>query len=240
MKKSGFSLAEVLITLAIVGFIAAVTLPSLQMNVEKQKVGPSLMKAVNTLEVANSVALQVAEAATLNEIALEDENNYLGDVLKDYTKLVEVEYDATTGNPMTGDSFYATKDGIVLTASKLTSGGAADVKTSGTYYLVQADINGSKGPNLAGKDIFKLYVDTKGIVIPYGSRLGEGYTKDWKLWTEGCKSIKKGEQKAAPTGAETCAGSIVDNGGRILYFYEGISASSSGSSSTGGGEGSGS
>ena len=68
MKKTGFSLAEVLITMAVVGFIAAVTLPSLQLNVEKQKVGPALMKAVNTLEVANSVAIQVAEVSALNEI----------------------------------------------------------------------------------------------------------------------------------------------------------------------------
>lgn len=228
MKKlPGFSLAEVLITMAVVGFIAAITLPSLQMNVEKQKVGPSLMKAVNTLEVANSVALQVEEASTLDEIAGDaDKTDYLGTILKDYTKLVEVEYDAPN-SPISG-TFFATKDGIMLTCNGLEEGKAnADVKTSGSYYEVMADINGSKGPNVEGKDIFKLYVDTKGLVIPYGSNLGKDYQDGWESWTEGCKSIKKGDKsKTAPTNAETCAGSIVDNGGRVLYFYEGLNASS--------------
>ena len=222
MKKTGFSLAEVLITMAVVGFIAAITLPSLQLNVEKQKVGPALMKAVNTLEVANSVAIQVAEVSALNEIATSlggDENDYLGTILKDYTKLVEVEYDPVN-SPIEGTA-YATKDGIVLISGDKQTGGTADVKTSGEYYVVNVDINGAKAPNKYGKDIFTLYVDTRGLVIPYGSKLGEGYLAEWPLWTNECKTVTK-DSKVVPTNTEACTGSVVDNGGRVLYFFDGI------------------
>lgn len=216
MKKNGFSLAEVLITLGIVGFIAAVTLPSLQINVEKQKVGPALMKAVNTLEVANSVALQVSEAATLNEIGADNNASYLRDILYDYTKLVGVEYDGGTG--------YSTKDGIVMVEEGgLQTGASTDSRTSGSYYVVKVDVNGLKGPNIEGRDIFKLYVDTLGLVIPYGSKLGKDYATDWTTWDEGCPSNVKGAEKVVPTTPASCAGSIVDNGGKILYFFEGIS-----------------
>lgn len=218
MKKIGFSLAEVLITLGIIGVIAAITLPSLQMSVEKQKVGPSLMKAVNTLEVANSVALQVEEAATLDEIGTDNNKGYLSFILQDYTKLVKVTYD--------GGDAYATKDGVVLKEAEegKLSNGTASARFSGKYYTVDVDINGDKGPNKDGRDKFILYVDTKGIVLPYGSKLGEGYTKSWSktLWETGCKSNEKGKTKVKPSKALSCTGSIVDNGGRVLYFYEGI------------------
>lgn len=222
MKKlHGFSLAEVLITLAILGVIAAVTLPSLQANIEKQKAGPALMKAINTLESANSVALQMEEASTLEEIAPNDSNNYLGAVLKSYARLSKVEYNPVS-SPIKGGDFYSTKDGIVMKNDNLANDGVADERTSGFYYVVYLDINGTKAPNLYGRDIFKLYVDTKGMVIPYGSKLGENYVENWPLWTDSCKNGKKEEIKDTAT----CAGSIVDNGGNILYFFESINASS--------------
>lgn len=225
MKKNGFSLAEVLITLAIVGFIAAVTLPSLQINVEKQKVGPAIMKAVNTLEVANSVALQVTEATNLVEATEQlgyDKGEYLSGVLKDYTKLTKVEYSPSSG-PMksVGSNAFATKDGIVFKNAGLTEGGGkVDVKTTGDYYKVYVDVNGSKSPNVEGRDIFQLYVDTKGMVIPYGSTLDDGYAQ-WTQWTTGCPSVS-GKTKTTPSDPASCAGSIVDNGGRVLYFYEAV------------------
>jgi prepilin-type N-terminal cleavage/methylation domain-containing protein len=69
MKISqGFTLAEVLITLTIVGLIAALTLPTLNANIQKNTVGPSLAKGINTLENANRLALQDNEVSTLSSI----------------------------------------------------------------------------------------------------------------------------------------------------------------------------
>jgi len=50
MKKFGFTLAEVLITLGIIGVIAALTTPALVKNTGSAKIGPTLAKFVNTFE----------------------------------------------------------------------------------------------------------------------------------------------------------------------------------------------
>ena len=65
MKKHGFTLAEVLITLGIVGVVAALTAPALVQNAGSAQIGPKLAKAVNTFEVANENLLSAAGAATV-------------------------------------------------------------------------------------------------------------------------------------------------------------------------------
>ena len=53
MKKNGFTLAEILITLGIIGVVAALTTPALIQNTGSAQVGPKLAKAVATFENAN-------------------------------------------------------------------------------------------------------------------------------------------------------------------------------------------
>lgn len=48
--KSGFTLAEVLITLAIIGVVAAIVLPSVMSNYQYKSIGVKLAKFVSTLE----------------------------------------------------------------------------------------------------------------------------------------------------------------------------------------------
>ncbi len=216
MKKNGFTLAEVLLSLGIVGIVAAVTLPTLILNVEKRKVGPSVMKAVNTLESASTLALQVNDARKLSEIKKGSQTklSLCGEILKDFTKITQIPYSPKTGSPSSGTS-YATKDGIVILDS-----GYQDDKGA---YFVTIDINGERGPNKAGKDLFEMYVLEDGIVAPVGSylctqKIGGEY------WQEKCKTVDKNDEstKGTPGDANTCAGSIVDNGGRVLYDYDAI------------------
>ena len=58
MKKKGFTLAEVLITLTVIGIVAAITLPSLTTNVQKAQTGSTLAKAINSLESFPSVLIE--------------------------------------------------------------------------------------------------------------------------------------------------------------------------------------
>ena len=60
MKKNGFTLAEVLITLAIIGVVASLTLPALMTNTGEQQAKSALKKGVNTL----------TEAAKMNDTLL--------------------------------------------------------------------------------------------------------------------------------------------------------------------------
>ncbi len=52
MKKNGFTLAEVLITIAIIGIVATLTLPALMTNTQEQQAITGLKKGINTLTEA--------------------------------------------------------------------------------------------------------------------------------------------------------------------------------------------
>ena len=229
MKKNGFTLAEVLLSLGIVGVSAAVTLPTLLLNVEKRKAGPALMKAVNTLESASALALQMNDARKLSD-TIKNKNTtqvlLLENILADYTQLTSVpnnvSYElgaeiAVSGSP------YATKDGIVFYDSRsLPNVGVASKKFNGAAFHIYVDTNGMRGPNKFGRDVFELFVDEKGIVIPFGSYLWQVYQNGKGVyWETACKSMTK-DNKDAPQNARACAGAIVDNGGRVLYNYEAI------------------
>lgn len=232
MKKFGFTLAEVLITLAVIGVIARVTLPALQTNVQKHQVGPALAKAINSLENANQLALQQTGARTLDQIPLSSgasNTNYFENAIKDiltYTKVNRTQtyrssdfktLVAAVNNKAYG---YQTKDGIMYfrapdptTPRSLGSTGHLPPTYAGKYYIVYVDINGQgKKPNALGKDLFLLWVDLKGSVIPYGGTAYKAYTNSSSvLWESGCKKNI--------TNADACAGSIADNGYKVIYNY---------------------
>ena len=100
MKKSGFTLAEVLITLGIIGVVAALTAPALVQNAGSAQIGPKLAKAVSTFELANQNMLNEREVSTIAAsgatdrvfgtngmiIGATDETNYLRN-LSNYMKI---------------------------------------------------------------------------------------------------------------------------------------------------------
>lgn len=236
MKKLAFTLAEVLITLAVIGVIATMTLPSLQMNVQKQQIGPALAKAINSLENANHLALQQFDARTLDEIAIVNSGvtAYFDDVLTPVMKITKLSngkpanvsyrnynYSGLYSDANSGSGYYTSPDGmgwIRTKTSTTTALSASQISKlpngyGGKYYGVFVDVNGfEKKPNALGRDLFLLWSDTKGTVIPYGGVAYKAYTGGSSvLWESGCKSNV--------SNALACAGSIVDNGYKVIYKY---------------------
>lgn len=68
MKMKGFTLAEVLITLGIIGVVAALTAPALIQDVSNAHIGPTLSKFKSTLENANYQMLNDAGSNDLQEL----------------------------------------------------------------------------------------------------------------------------------------------------------------------------
>lgn len=210
--RKGFTLAEVLITLGLIGIVASLTLPSLNTSVQKQKVGPTLMKAINTLVNANRVALAENDARYLSSVW----TNGYGDILSIYVS-----------GSLSGSN-YKSNDGIeyiIGSSGSLEESGANYV---GTYQIVDIDINGvNKNPNIYGKDKFIVYVDMGGDVIPYGGQLYQKYINkpnDAALWKSKCDGD-------TITDAKSCTGAVVDNGGTVKYNYETLTNSTTSSES---------
>lgn len=143
MKKSGFTLAEVLITLVIIGVIAAMTIPTLLSNTNKQEFKTALKKAMSVIN----------QAITLNYALTGNEMN---SVLKSEPLRNEFMYSRTSILKVNGKKYY-TADGIIYDFSNATqacaepSAGSVIENFSGESCKLIIDVNGDKGPNvLAG------------------------------------------------------------------------------------------
>ena len=169
MKKIGFTLAEVLITLAIIGVVASMTLPSLMTNVGEQQYRAGIKKGVNTL----------TEAAKLNDgdegwdygfIVADSNVNQLSAANRAATEArslmsllnnrTSIDYKTTGTNANTGlitgttayDGFAVVlQDGssILFPATAGNSNAARILLQDGlpTGFVVLYDTNGAKGPN---------------------------------------------------------------------------------------------
>ena len=161
MKKAGFTLAEVLITLGIVGVIAAITLPPLMSDTNAAQIGPKLGKAVTTFEQANINLLNAYSADSLKDTGLMSSMADYRTELGNYLKLSAQSNYTATGTSNTckpAGSFgagtkFITKDGLVYSVNyeETSSGKVPHKQKIGAVYV---DTNGASKPNILGVDIF--------------------------------------------------------------------------------------
>lgn len=227
-KLQGFTLAEVLISIALIGVIASLTLPNLSVNTQKQQVGPSLGKAMSTLESANKMILQDSGARHLETaceadylLCLSKYANGSLERLKTPVTYKNFNSAATFQTITIARPVFKAKDGITYlqplpnvtaVASILSPNG----KYYGKYYQVLVDINGvNKGPNVAGKDFFGFAVDTSGTVIPYG---GVEYASYENPGTVISKDNIKTCIKNLVSSPLSCTGKIFDDGMKVTYY----------------------
>ena len=205
MKKSGFTLAEVLITLGIVGVVAALALPSLIADTTKQQIGPKLAKAVSSFEQANEALLS------------ENGVDYLTDVYSDAKVYVEA-----LGNYMKCSRDGATltaKDGVSYTInSDLSTSTSESYKPHNNYVksTVTVDLNGPSSPNVSSEDIFKFGLYNDGTLRPVGGDIvwnADGAGKANTKWN----SSGKCEADTEPGTPDYCAGHIFANNFKVLY-----------------------
>ena len=186
MKKNGFTLAEVLITLAIIGVVATMTLPTLMTNTAEQQAKTGLKKGINILTEAASMheAVEGYNYATLTG------KNYADDIAKTTVTIDEKDTAVNGVNSLVGLLKERTKiDYSKTEASDIAIGGASDlistpktvVFADGTAlifgeadptaetvpemnasdnlpngFLAVFDTNGTKGPNLLSNCAGKL------------------------------------------------------------------------------------
>lgn len=151
-KKSGFTLAEVLVTLMIIGVIAAMTIPSLMQSTAQQEFRAAFKKAVSMIN----------QAVTLN-YALDgmDATDYTG---ANFFGIMTQRLNVLSSIP--GSQQIYTADGMWFKASASQLGAAGtpmacnvnDAATQGNICsVVQVDVNGMKGPNKATLSTTRVY-----------------------------------------------------------------------------------
>lgn len=194
MKKA-FTLTEVLITLGIIGIVAAMTLPTLVQKNQKQVAATRLKQTYSQLYFALNLAQ--AEYGDMKNWSVNDNNGSIvpdqedrQNIVKKFAETYFVPHLKYTGKPdlysleERGYSAYKTKDGRAYRdlndkwyIVELTNGVTlffyynADASTSKmSYPLIYVDINGKTKPNILGRDFFLFDLDSVNTmrIRPYG------------------------------------------------------------------------
>ena len=210
IKKSlGFTLAEVLITLGIIGVVAAMTLPSVILNYQKNVTVTQLKKAYTTLSQALVMAQKdygdMAGWGYVSGLDYSETNDALNNFANKYLipniKKVETCPSGTSGRTKcsyeiynrdgsvrtsasqarSNDYRFIMNDGVVVKLAYNNDGGTNDTGEVhyGSGLFIHIDINGKKGPNMVGRDFFYLILDPNATKV---SMLG----------------LNDGDQKAGP------------------------------------------
>ncbi len=88
MKKRGFTLAEVLITLGIIGVVATVTMPALMTNFQKQTYVAGIKKAYNTVQNAVDMYMAVEGISDLSSADFIGDTDALKTFVNQYFRIV--------------------------------------------------------------------------------------------------------------------------------------------------------
>jgi len=174
-KKAAFTLAEVLITLGIIGVVAAMTIPNLIAGQQKRATVTKLQRAISVLNQTYKLSFdEVGEldAETTKDF---DSKEYFNTYWAPYIKVLTYcttskvcGYDTDTPWTQTNNqksgwyvveprlrSTFMTMDGFVYVIFLATWADASG-KNKNALYQVIVDLNGAAKPNKFGKDVFWL------------------------------------------------------------------------------------
>jgi len=236
-KKSSlkaFTLAEVLITLAIIGVVAAITIPSIVANHQKRALETQFAKAYRTLSQA--VNLAIAEYGDIStwdwkdSYTAEEKDKFVKKYFSPYLNHVKF-CSATNPNTgcfpdvmykfMSGDNFGNTAnlndpkvqlaDGSMISFTLLAN--TAPTRADINIYF---DINGHKKPNTIGRDLFtfSMYKPT-GEFLPSGVIIDGTYDEATNSYAKRTK--EEALQRCKSSNSGNCAAAIVQDGFKMNY-----------------------
>ncbi len=217
--KKAFTLAEVLVTLGIIGVVSAMTVPTLMQNYQRKSYVTQLHKVYNELSQAllmfqtDRNALNLKEAGLISQDAVDN-------LITNYFKIVN---SCEKLEPCFASS-YKNMSGITVSFqnknSYVLASGAA---IRPTYYnqgnvllSIVVDTNGAKGPNIAGRDVIAMYVYSNGLIDDLSNDLNAPLTEDQreKIFEEVCNSSTVSD---SGNGIPGCFGKILNDNWEMTY-----------------------
>ena len=187
--NKAFTLAEVLITLVIIGVVAAMTIPTLINNTKKQEYVAGCKKAYSVLSQA-LYKIGQNNGYPVGDYTFFSEEN----IIDEFSKVLSVFKICDSFNECSGKSIYdykylnndlnnhnvsdgrtiITNDGQMYSMIVSYGGtyGISSEDNANTLARILVDVNGSKNPNQFGYDTFIFYiVNGKGIVPAGGDAM---------------------------------------------------------------------
>ena len=212
-KHKAFTLSEVLITIAIVGVIAAITLPVLINKYREMVIVNRLRDCYAVFSQAYLMAINDNGDITnwdIGNIATLDGSKKLYNYFKPYLKNVKECNDrkggcfATSYKALFSEFPYIYQPNLAsyYTGGMLANGISFTFWSGGNtnhYGAIKVDINGIKGPNRAGVDYFSFFIGK--------DRISPEYVTATNGYGEFCKYNNSSRYNGA-----MCTGWVINNG----------------------------
>lgn len=164
--RFAFTLAEVLITLVVIGVIAAITVPNIMQNTKRTQYAAKLKKFYSAM--SNAVKLsEINSGTTAVEWAEElDWEVFIDNYLAKYMNYIKKEeIDSELVYHLNDSSFFS------LSGAGWISSRSSTCEIDFSYLSISYDINGEKKPNLYGRDKFNFF-----IVTPFACNNGTKFS----------------------------------------------------------------
>ena len=189
-KKHAFTLAEILITLGIIGVVAAITMPVLIANQKAHKLKSQYLKAYS--EISQAVKMMKYDEISLNPSSYAGKNqDRFINVFSSYFKVAHLCGDNETINKTEnknlcfykGDTSYKTLDGKYVPSWYYFDDGQFVLLDGALIMLenpyaqknapiwIHIDINGKNNkPNRLGFDVFTFVITDNEELVPMGTK----------------------------------------------------------------------
>ena len=219
LRKTAFTLAEVLVTLGIIGIVSAMTVPTLMQNYQRQSYVTQLHKVYNELNQAtlryqtDRNALNLKEAGLTSQAAAENfiESNFkiVQKCGSNITPCFASSYKKIAGTSSIG--WYTPRTNYIIASG--TAIGVSYRPIGDVLLELYVDTNGAKGPNIAGRDIFAMFVYNNGIIDDFN--FSENTTAPM---TEAARNTNYTNVCAADTtNWHGCLGKVINDNWQMTY-----------------------
>ena len=161
-NKSGFTLAEALIVVVIIGVIAAITIPGVIDDYQRGANATLVRKTIAGFR--NAVDMLISDEGkghfSTTSLMVDNENG-IDRFMRAYAR-------ATTSNASMGES-YKYLDGSTYNYScsepyRLLGGVMSCAQKVNDSIKIDIDINGKTKPNIVGRDLFTFYINSEGKI----------------------------------------------------------------------------
>lgn len=186
-KRRAFTLAEILIVLAIIGVVATLTLPGLLMSYRDRTYVAQLQRTYNSLSNAATAQMLADDVDDLSKSSMTNSKG-IEEFIRNNLK-VSNDCGSNTGDCFAGDYSDFNKS-TTKSAYDLSSWPGSDKRcyllntgasicmgpmSQNGYANIMIDTNGQAGPNVNGLDLFRLSMDKYGNMSSTGGTSGFEY-----------------------------------------------------------------
>ncbi|MBO7673105.1 type II secretion system protein [bacterium] len=171
MHKHSFTLVEILLSMAIIGVVAVLTIPSITEAYQKKVLTTQLQRAYAA--ISQAVQMVIADEGETDDFRTTDaitELTFLGKYLpvkggNGFAEIYNTYYDEDMEYDLKGEAMGRNDNSDYFKCGVTEFGAGICINRDGIGIL---DINGKKGPNMIGRDAYRISFTAQGQLRSYG------------------------------------------------------------------------